>query len=72
MWIRKPFLESTADHGAVIVHGHSIGAEPEARCNRIGIDTGAYRSGILTCVVLEGNGYRFLQTGKAPDGALRQ
>lgn len=72
MWIRKPFLESTADHGAVIVHGHSIGAEPEARCNRIGIDTGACCSGVLTCLVLEGSSHRFLQTGKVPDGALRQ
>ena len=61
-WIRKPFLESTLDHGAVVVHGHCICAEPEVRRNRIGIDTGAYQSGILTCLVLDGEERGFLQT----------
>jgi serine/threonine protein phosphatase 1 len=63
MWIRKTFLDSSADHGAVVVHGHSICREPEIRRNRIGIDTGAYRSGVLTCVVLEGSAIKLLQTG---------
>lgn len=62
MWIRRPFLESPLDHGAVVVHGHSIVAEPEVRHNRIGIDTGAYRSGVLTCLVLEGEARSVLQT----------
>jgi|688.fasta_scaffold11946_3 serine/threonine protein phosphatase 1 len=62
MWIRKPFLESDADHGAVVVHGHSISPQPVVRHNRIGIDTAAYRSGVLTCLVLEGTSRDFLQT----------
>jgi serine/threonine protein phosphatase 1 len=62
IWIRKTFLLSEANHGAVVVHGHSISREPELRHNRIGIDTGAYRSGVLTCLVLEGADRRFLQT----------
>jgi len=62
LWIRKTFLNSDADHGAMVVHGHSISDEPELRHNRIGIDTGAYRSGILTCLVLEGEARSFLQT----------
>jgi serine/threonine protein phosphatase 1 len=62
MWIRAPFLESEGDHGAVIVHGHSIEAEVRARWNRIGIDTGAYRSGVLTCLVLDGAARALLQT----------
>jgi serine/threonine protein phosphatase 1 len=62
MWIRKAFLHSYAVHGAVIVHGHSISHAPEERPNRIGIDTGAYHSGVLTCLVLEGSQRRFLQT----------
>lgn len=62
MWIRRRFLDSELDHGAVIVHGHSISAEPEVRPNRIGIDTGAYQSGVLTCLVLDGEERRFLQT----------
>ena len=62
MWIRKSFLESDLEHGAMIVHGHSISAQPEVRHNRIGIDTGAYRSGVLTCLVLDGETRGFLQT----------
>lgn len=62
MWIRGPFLESEGDHGAVIVHGHSIAAEPQVRWNRVGIDTGAYRTGVLTCLILEGTSRALLQT----------
>lgn len=62
MWIRATFLNSEADHGAVVVHGHSIREQPELRPNRIGIDTGAYRSGVLTGLVLEGSTRVFLQT----------
>jgi len=62
IWIRGEFLRSDAEHGAVVVHGHSISAEPEVRDNRIGIDTGAYRSGLLTCLVLEGGQRSLLQT----------
>jgi serine/threonine protein phosphatase 1 len=62
MWIRKTFLDSDIDHGAVVVHGHSISAHPVVRHNRIGIDTGAYKSGILTCLVLDGATRGFLQT----------
>ncbi len=62
IWIRKTFLLSEVDHGAVVVHGHSISREPELRNNRIGIDTGAYRSGVLTCLVLEEAKQRFLRT----------
>jgi len=63
MWIRSQFLDSTLDHGAVVVHGHSIAERPQLRPNRIGIDTGAYRSGILTCLVLDGRSRHFLHTG---------
>jgi serine/threonine protein phosphatase 1 len=62
MWIRSEFLDSNADHGKVVVHGHSISAEPIVRENRIGIDTGAFASGRLTCLRLEGATQRFLQT----------
>ncbi len=62
LWIRRRFLDSDLDHGAVIVHGHSIAAEPEVRHNRIGIDTGAYKTGALTCLVLDGEERSFLQT----------
>lgn len=62
MWIREPFLTSDRDFGLRVVHGHVIHPEPVLRANRIGLDTGAYRSGVLTCGVLEGETVRVLQT----------
>jgi len=62
-WIRDEFLEDDeTDHGVMVVHGHTIAAEPELRRNRIGIDTGCFSSGRLTAVVLEGEERRFLST----------
>ena len=54
LWIREPFLSSTADHGVVVVHGHTPNAQPVVRRNRICLDTGAAFGGRLTCGVLEG------------------
>ena len=62
LWIREAFIRSTADHGKCVVHGHTIVAKPDVRQNRIGIDTGAYFSNTLTCLVLDGDEQRFLQT----------
>jgi len=62
-WIRAPFLEDESDHGRIVVHGHTISEEVDERSNRIGLDTGAYWSGVLTAVGLEGNERWFLQTG---------
>ena len=53
-WIREPFLLDDTDHGFVVVHGHTISNEVDERPNRIGIDTGAYRTGILTALGIEG------------------
>jgi serine/threonine protein phosphatase 1 len=53
-WIRDPFLFDASDHGCVVVHGHTISSEVENRPNRIGIDTGAYRTGVLTALAIEG------------------
>jgi serine/threonine protein phosphatase 1 len=61
-WIREPFLFDDTDHGCVVVHGHTISEEVEERPNRIGIDTGAYQSGILTALVVEGDQRWYLQT----------
>ncbi|MDP2411979.1 MAG: metallophosphoesterase family protein [Pseudolabrys sp.] len=62
MWIREEFLTSTLDFGKIVVHGHTPSDAPEVRRNRINIDTGAFASGRLTCVVLDERGHRFLQT----------
>ncbi|KIL99183.1 serine/threonine protein phosphatase [Paramagnetospirillum magnetotacticum MS-1] len=62
MWIREPFLGATETLGKMVVHGHTVVAEPEMRPHRIGIDTGAYRTGRLTALVLEEDRQRFLST----------
>ncbi|WP_242185141.1 metallophosphoesterase family protein [Sphingomonas sp. CARO-RG-8B-R24-01] len=67
-WIRAPFLSDTHDHGFVVVHGHTISDGVERRANRIGIDTGAYRTGVLTALVVEGSDIRFLATGSTSVG----
>ncbi len=62
MWIRGDFLDWDGPFGATVVHGHTITPIPVFRANRIGIDTGAYSSGRLTSLVLEGGSRRLLQT----------
>ncbi|MEK9971009.1 MAG: metallophosphoesterase [Ferrovibrio sp.] len=62
IWIRDVFLDSEADHGLVVVHGHTIVHEVEWRPNRIGVDTGAYTTGRLTALVLEGPERRLIQS----------
>ncbi len=61
-WIREPFLSHPVKHSHVVVHGHTIMAEPEVLSNRIGIDTGAYDSGKLTALGLEGSDRWFIET----------
>jgi len=63
-WIRDAFLSDERDHGAMVVHGHTISDSPDHRFNRIGIDTGCYASGRLTALVLEGTERRFLDTAE--------
>lgn len=62
--IRNGFLTSEAEHGKLVVHGHTPSAAPEIRFNRIGIDTAAYLTNCLTCIVLETDQRRFLQVGQ--------
>ena len=59
-WIREPFLSDQRDHGVMVVHGHSITDAPDVQSNRIGIDTGAYLTGRLTALALEGGDRWFL------------
>lgn len=62
LWIRAPFLNHRRHHDKMIVHGHTVTETPDIQANRIGIDTGAYSSNILTCLVLEEQQQRFLST----------
>lgn len=73
-WIRAPFLADDSDHGRIVVHGHTISEQVEVRSNRIGIDTGAYRTDVLTALGVEGDKHWILQTeAEAPSspGSVR-
>ncbi|NJC34099.1 serine/threonine protein phosphatase 1 [Sphingomonas jejuensis] len=61
-WIRRTFLDDATDHGPLVIHGHSITDEVDERPNRIGIDTGAFASGRLTAIALEGTDRWYLNT----------
>jgi serine/threonine protein phosphatase 1 len=66
LWIRSDFLESPRWHGAVIVHGHSETEHATFAHNRINIDTGAYRTGILTALGLQDMARWLIATDAAP------
>ena len=55
LWIREAFLESEENFGKYIVHGHTPVREPDIRPNRINIDTGAYATGNLTLLTVQGS-----------------
>ena len=61
-WIREPFLLDDTPHGFVVVHGHTISNEVEERPNRIGIDTGAFATGVLTALGIEDSERWYLDT----------
>jgi serine/threonine protein phosphatase 1 len=54
LWITEDFLDSDVSHDFIVVHGHTVGEDgPVIRSNRIGIDTGAYRTNRLTAMGVE-------------------
>jgi len=62
LWIRDEFLSSRKDFGKIVVHGHTPVEQPEVLPNRINIDTGAFATGRLTCLVLEGASRHIMST----------
>lgn len=61
-WIRREFLDDRRDHGVMVIHGHTVVADVDEQHNRIGIDTGAYASGTLTALGIEGTERWYLST----------
>jgi serine/threonine protein phosphatase 1 len=62
LWIRNDFLLSEEDFGKIVVHGHTPVERPEILANRINIDTGAYATGHLTCLIIEQEQISFART----------
>jgi serine/threonine protein phosphatase 1 len=62
LWIREEFLTSNDDFEKIIVHGHTPIHAIEVRPNRINIDTGAYATGRLTCLVIDDSSLSFIDT----------
>ncbi|WP_274630021.1 metallophosphoesterase family protein [Arvimicrobium flavum] len=60
IWIRDEFLDYPHLHPKVIVHGHTPCDAPETLPNRVNIDTGCYRTGVLTALAIEGAEKRFI------------
>ena len=69
LWIRERFLRHQGPLDKVIVHGHTIFEDVEDCGNRIGIDTGAFRTGVLTALVLEEDRRRIIQSVEV-DGSI--
>lgn len=61
-WIRDTFLAHAGPFERMIIHGHTITEEVEVQPNRIGVDTGAFTTGRLTAIGLQGDERWFLQT----------
>lgn len=70
-WIREPFLSHRESFGPVVVHGHTIFERPQFAGNRIGIDTGAYKTGRLTALGLEGTQRWLIEAIQDEIGAVR-
>jgi len=62
LWIRQEFLSSTEDFGKIVVHGHTPVPEVEIEPNRINIDTGAFATGRLSCLVIEDQSLSVIDT----------
>jgi serine/threonine protein phosphatase 1 len=66
LWIREPFL-SRGDFESIVVHGHTPASNPYLGASRIGVDTGAYASGVLTAVRLCDETQTFIQVSDKDD-----
>ena len=60
LWIREDFLLHERDYEKIVVHGHTPVAEPDVRSNRVNLDVGAYATGRLACLVIDGETLAFI------------
>lgn len=55
LWIRDDFLSHGSSFEKFVIHGHTPVIAPDIRSNRANIDTGAFATGRLSCVAIEGS-----------------
>ncbi|WP_140986275.1 metallophosphoesterase family protein [Asticcacaulis tiandongensis] len=63
LWIRNAFLKAERAGEHVVVHGHTPAEEVHNGAWRIGLDTGAYATGVLSAVYLNETERRVVQIG---------
>lgn len=63
VWIREPFLSDPANHGPLIVHGHTALDRATHYGNRLNLDSGAAYGGPLSALVIEGHEAALLTPG---------
>jgi serine/threonine protein phosphatase 1 len=61
IWIRGDFHRHSGLYEKIIVHGHTPAGEPEIMSNRVNLDTGAFMSGTLSALVIDGRDKQILQ-----------
>jgi len=62
LWIRRGFIDAPGPFERVIVHGHTwLGEEPQVMAHRLGLDTGAYATGVLTAARLDAGTVQLFQ-----------
>ncbi|MCF3973308.1 metallophosphoesterase [Paracoccus salsus] len=67
VWIRKGFLDCDADHGALVVHGHTAISTATHHGNRLNIDGGAaYGRPLCTVVIEDGEVHLVEDEGRTP------
>jgi serine/threonine protein phosphatase 1 len=62
MWIRARFLDDPRRLEKVVVHGHTPSPAFHQDHRRVGLDTGAYATGVLTAMRFQGTSRSLLQT----------
>ncbi len=68
LWIRKDFLDHADRFDRIVVHGHTPAEEAHADHRRVGLDTGAYMTGVLTACRFEGETRRLIQAVERMEG----
>lgn len=61
MWGHTAFFKTPREDGNWVVHGHTITPTPKTEDHRIAIDTGAFRTGLLTAAQISNGAVTFVQ-----------